>query len=52
VTHLDIAHLKIESVVKCYPNALSPAVDGVSLEIATGEFFALLGPSGCDREAT
>jgi len=28
------------------------AVDGVSLEIATGEFFSLLGPSGCGKTTT
>src|SRR6478735_1302568 len=28
------------------------AVDGVSLEIARGEFFSLLGPSGCGKTTT
>src|SRR6478752_5626678 len=28
------------------------AVDGVSLEVATGEFFSLLGPSGCGKTTT
>ena len=43
------AHLAIENVAKRYADAPAPAVDGVSLDIAAGEFFALLGPSGCGK---
>src|SRR5208337_2722339 len=43
------AHLTIERVVKRYPQAVAAAVNGVSLELAEGEFFALLGPSGCGK---
>ena len=28
------------------------AVDGVTLEIRTAEFFSLLGPSGCGKTTT
>jgi putrescine transport system ATP-binding protein len=37
----------IEKVVKQFGEVR--AVDGVSLDIAHGEFFALLGPSGCGK---
>jgi putrescine transport system ATP-binding protein len=39
--------LRIEAVVKEFGDFR--AVDGLSLEIRSGEFFALLGPSGCGK---
>ena len=39
--------LRIEAVVKEFGSFR--AVDGLSLDIRTGEFFALLGPSGCGK---
>ncbi len=41
------AYLSIQSVVKKFGDAI--AVDGVSLDIAQGEIFALLGSSGCGK---
>jgi putrescine transport system ATP-binding protein len=43
----DMPLLRIEGVAKKF--AGFRAVDGVSLDIAAGEFFALLGPSGCGK---
>jgi putrescine transport system ATP-binding protein len=43
----DVPLLRIEGVVKSFGGFR--AVDGVSLDIAAGEFFALLGPSGCGK---
>lgn len=39
--------LRIDTVVKSFGGVR--AVDGLSLEINSGEFFALLGPSGCGK---
>ena len=40
-------HLRIAELSKHFGGIA--AVDGVSLDIARGEFFALLGPSGCGK---
>ena len=42
--------LEIRNIVKVYPTPEGGevrALDDVSLDIALGEFFILLGPSGC-----
>lgn len=44
------AHLELLDLAKHYPG--HAALDGVSLEIARGEFFGLLGPSGCGKTTT
>ena len=42
--------LELRSVSKHYPS--HRAVNGISLDIARGEFFSLLGPSGCGKTTT
>jgi putative spermidine/putrescine transport system ATP-binding protein len=42
--------LRLEGVVRSYGDVR--AVDGVSLEVAPGEFFTLLGPSGSGKTTT
>ena len=44
----DIA-LSTESLVKCYPGADQPALDGLTLDVARGSIFGLLGPNGAGK---
>jgi spermidine/putrescine transport system ATP-binding protein len=47
LTDVDV---RLEGVVKRFDDVV--AVDGVSLDIPAGSFFALLGPSGCGKTTT
>ncbi|HUP32490.1 MAG TPA: ATP-binding cassette domain-containing protein, partial [Gaiellaceae bacterium] len=44
------ADVRLQEVVKRFDDVV--AVDGISLEIPSGSFFALLGPSGCGKTTT
>jgi spermidine/putrescine transport system ATP-binding protein len=44
------AEIRLIDIVKRFGDVR--AVDGVSLEVAPGEFFSLLGPSGCGKTTT
>lgn len=41
--------LSIEDLVKIYPRAEHPALDGLSLNVARGRIFGLLGPNGAGK---
>ncbi len=44
--------LRAESLAKTYRGAAVPAVAGIDLSIARGEFFGLLGPNGAGKTTT
>ena len=46
-----MAQITLERIAKVYPGGVH-AVHGVSLDIADGEFVALVGPSGCGKTTT
>jgi spermidine/putrescine transport system ATP-binding protein len=46
----SVPDVRLERVTKRFDDVL--AVDGISLEIEAGKFFALLGPSGCGKTTT
>ncbi|MEC7810175.1 MAG: sn-glycerol-3-phosphate ABC transporter ATP-binding protein UgpC [Actinomycetota bacterium] len=43
-----MSELSLEGLTKVYPNGFK-AVDGLSIDIADGEFLVLVGPSGCGK---
>jgi spermidine/putrescine transport system ATP-binding protein len=46
----ELPEIRLVELVKQFGDVR--AVDGISLDIASGEFFSLLGPSGCGKTTT
>jgi ABC-type multidrug transport system ATPase subunit len=44
--------IQVEGLVKRYRKAKRNAIDGISFDVAGGEFFALLGPNGAGKTTT
>ena len=41
--------ITLDRLSKTFANSVQPAVDGLSLSVATGEICVLIGPSGCGK---
>jgi multiple sugar transport system ATP-binding protein len=48
---IQMAQVQLRNISKAFPGGAT-AVDGVSLDIADGEFVVLVGPSGCGKSTT
>ncbi len=46
---IHLATVTFEKATRRYPGTDRPAVDGLDLDIADGEFLVLVGPSGCGK---
>lgn len=51
-TLTDLPALHIADLVRQYPGTERPAVNGLCLDVAEGEFFGLLGPNGAGKTTT
>lgn len=47
-----MSSLRLSGLTKRFTKGSRGAVDGLSLDVADGEFMALLGPSGCGKTTT
>jgi multiple sugar transport system ATP-binding protein len=52
VKEKHMATVTFENAQRWYPGTDSPAVPGLDLEIADGEFMVLVGPSGCGKSTS